>query len=557
MFKRASSLTFILLLIVALLSFWLRVWGIQFGLPFAYHPDEQQYILPAVGFVSGNFKPLAFYNPTLYPYLIGLVYTLVYLGLHLFGAFPAVFDLNAAWSPAMLPWTAGLIYLARFTSVAAGVLTTLLIYQLGRRAYSRETGLGAALMFGLTFLPAREAHFAVSDTPVALAVTAALYFCVRIVRRGRRPDYWAAGLALGLATATKYSAGLLLLPLAAAHLLSRRYHTWPERLRALGRPVLAGLIAIAAYLLVSPYTLLEYQEFWADFSENLGSARAGFQGLSLDPTGSGAIFYLRGLAWGLGWPLLGLSLLAVAFALWRRRRVDLVLLSLPLLGFFYMQRQEMYFVRWLVPFLPPLTVLAAETAHAGARRLAPARLGYPAFLAIILLCTLPSAYMSGRANQVFCRPDTRSQALAWIQQNIPPGSHLAVEVLSPPWGPPLTAPGLPLGPYLFAPVPDGGVTEVDLQQYRDWGAQYVIASSFHYARPLRNKARQQELAGRLEVLDRQAELVVVFEPYLSGHGYKDFFYHDQVYGPANDTLYRQRPGPVIKIYRLPNPAIPE
>ncbi|MBN1995187.1 MAG: glycosyltransferase family 39 protein [Anaerolineae bacterium] len=545
------------LIVITLFSFCLRLWGIQFGLPFAYHPDEQQYILPAIGVVSGNFQPLAYYNPTLYPYFIGVVYTLTYAGLKLFNAFPAFFDLNAAWSEPMLPWITGLVYLARYTSVAMGVLTTLMVYHLGRRAYSRETGLGAAIIFGLAFLPAREAHFAVSDAPVALGAAVTLYFCLNIVKRAHPSDYLWAGLTLGLSAATKYSAGLLALPLGAAHLLSQRYQHWPERLRRLWLVGLAGLIAIASYLLVSPYTLWQREEFWADFSENLQSAQTGFLGLDLDPAG-GAFFYLKGLIWGFGWPLFVLFLVAGLFALWRHRRADLVLFALPLIGFFYLQRQEMYFVRWLTPLLPPMAVLAAETIWVGVKRWSFSTLlrfvqndPWPKFLGLLvmLLLTLPSTYVALCADHVFSQLDTRTEALHWISQNIPPGSNLAAAVLAPPWGPPLAMPGLKIGPYNFVPVPDGGVAEVDLQQYRAWGVQYVIASSFHYARPLRDKAHQAQLAARMQALDENAALIALFQPYVAE--YDGFFYHDQVFGPADDTLYRRRPGPIIKIYRLP------
>ncbi|MCB0169489.1 MAG: glycosyltransferase family 39 protein [Anaerolineae bacterium] len=548
-----------LLILIVLGSFGLRVWGITFGLPFAYHPDEQQYILPGLGVVSGNFEPIAYYNPTLYPYFIGLVYTLTYLGLRLFGAFPDFFDLNSGWSQSMQPWITGLIFLARYLTVAVGVLTTVVVYQLGRRAYSRPTGLAAAIIFGLAFLPAREAHFAVSDAPTALGVAVTLYLTLNIVRRGHWSDYVGVGVALGLSAATKYTAALLIVPVGVAHLVSRRYTTWPQRLLQGWRGVLTGLAAVVSYLLVSPYTLLAWSEFWADFSENLQSAKEGFQGLNLDPAG-GAIFYLKGLVWGFGWPLLGLFLIAIVFLLWRHKRVDLVLLSLPLFGFWYMQRQEMYFVRWLMPFLPPLAVISAETLHAAARKVgqvsdlsgASQRLALlrPAALTIILalLLTLPSTYMTLQADHVFSQLDTRTEALQWMQANVPPGSSVAAEVLSPPWGPPLAMPGLDIGPYQFVPVPDGGVAEVDPQQYRDWGVQYIVASSFHYARQLRDQAHQAKLASHLQTLDQEAELVAIFQPYATG--YTGFFYHDQVYGPANDVLYRRQPGPEIRIYRL-------
>ncbi len=95
-----------------------------------------------------------------------------------------------------------------------------------------------------------------------------------------------------------------------------------------------------------------------------------------------------------------------------------------------------------------------------------------------MLLTLPSTWVAYQAGQVFSRFDTRSEALVWVRQNIPAGSRLAVELLSPPWGPPLAMPGLEVGPYDYAPVPDGGVAEIDLQQYHDWGVEYIIASSF-------------------------------------------------------------------------------
>jgi hypothetical protein len=539
------------------MSFWLRLWGIQFGLPFVYHPDEQQYILPAIGVVSGRFEPLAHYNPALYPYLIGVVYSLAYLGLKVFNAFPSAFDLNVGWSPPMQPWVTGMVYLARYISVAVGVLTTLMTYQLGRQAYNQTTGLAAAVIFGLTFLPAREAHYAVSDAPVALGTAATLYVCVDIIRRSKWSTYLWAGGVLGLSVATKYSAGLLILPLGVAHLLSQRYQSWLQRLGYSWLLGVAGVVAVMSYLVVSPYTWLEREEFWADFSENLESARVGFQGLELDPAG-GAIFYLKGLIWGFGWPLFLLFLGAVVLAGWRRRRVDLLLLTLPLLGFFYMQRQEMYFVRWLMPFLPPLAVLAAELAYTGMRRLAAFVRGSNLFawglsvewitVGAVILLTLPSIYVTLWADYVFSQLDTRTEALEWIRQNIPPGSNLAAEVLSPPWGPPLAMPGLGIGPYNLAPAPDGGVAELDIQQYRDWQVQYVVASSFHYGRVLRDKAHQDMLVAHLQALERQAELVAVFQPY--AQEYKGYFYHDQVYGPADDTLYREQPGPVIKIYRL-------
>jgi len=544
--------TRILLILITLFSFGLCVWGLQHGLPFEYHPDEQQYILPALDVVSGNFEPQAYHNPSLFPYLIGVVYTLTYLGMRLFNTFPDFFNLNAGWSQDMQPWVSGIIYLARYLSVAAGVLTTLLVYQLGRQAYNQTTGLGAALIFGLTFLPSREAHFAVSDAPVALATTTTLYFCLKIVKRGHWTDYLWTGVMFGLATATKYTAGLLIFPIITAHLLSRQYHNWGERFFTIWRVIITGAIGVLTFLLASPYTLLKHDIFWQHFSSDLQSGQMGFLGIELDPI-NGAAFYLRGLIWGTGWPIFLLFWGAILLAVWRRQRADLVLLSLPVVIFIYMQRQEMYFVRFLMPLIPPMCVLAAETIQFIVAWILKkqTQLNWSAptiCLAIILLLTLPSTFTAIRADYIFSQPDTRTQALEWIGQNIPPGSQLAVKALTPPWSPPLVMPGLNIGPYNFAQVPNSGVADVEMQQFHDWQVDYIIATSFYYAQPLRDKTYRAQREARMQALDEQAELVALFNPYLRDPG---FFYHDQVYGPANDVLYRKQPGPIIKIYRLP------
>jgi hypothetical protein len=160
----------------------------------------------------------------------------------------------------------------------------------------------------------------------------------------------------------------------------------------------------------------------------------------------------------------------------------------------------------------------------------------------------PSTYTAIQADIIFSRLDTRTEALYWIAENIPAGSKLATELLGPPWGPPLAMPGLQVGPYNFAPVPDGGVAELDLEQYRAWGVEYIVASSFHYARPLRDKTHQAQLAQRMNRLHDEATLIALFNPYLDE--YEGFFYHDQIFGPADDALQRKQAGPVIKIYQL-------
>src|SRR4051794_13622591 len=63
--------TRLLLLAIVALAFALRLWSLDFQLPWQFHPDENHYVLKAVSMVQdGNLNPKYFRNPSLYTYLL-------------------------------------------------------------------------------------------------------------------------------------------------------------------------------------------------------------------------------------------------------------------------------------------------------------------------------------------------------------------------------------------------------------------------------------------------------------------------------------------------------
>jgi hypothetical protein len=110
----------------------------------------------------------------------------------------------------------------RLPVVALGVLLGLLVWRWARRLYGEEAGLVA--LAGCAFCPSliAHAHLATTDVAFALAAAGALYLAQRWLERPRLPALLAAGVALGLAQLTKFSAVLLypiLLLLAVAALV--------------------------------------------------------------------------------------------------------------------------------------------------------------------------------------------------------------------------------------------------------------------------------------------------------------------------------------------------
>ncbi len=71
-------------------------------------------------------------------------------------------------------------------------------------------------MIAVAFLPVFYSHLALNDVPTLAPLCAALIGIAGIYRTGRTREYVLAGLGLGVAIATKYTAGIVLVTLVAA-----------------------------------------------------------------------------------------------------------------------------------------------------------------------------------------------------------------------------------------------------------------------------------------------------------------------------------------------------
>ena len=106
--------TFILLLIL-LLALSVRLLGINYGLPYVLYPDEAVIVNHAMAFGTGDLNPHYFIYPSLYMYVLFIVYGMTYIGGRLLGAFGSTDDfirlaemyvetINNAWCAIPLFW---------------------------------------------------------------------------------------------------------------------------------------------------------------------------------------------------------------------------------------------------------------------------------------------------------------------------------------------------------------------------------------------------------------------------------------------------------------------
>src|SRR5215470_16908340 len=165
-----------------------------------FHPDER-----AVAFAVGrlSLKPLQL-DPDFFAYGSLPIYLA-----KLTSAASAVIDPHGASYD-------GVIANGRRLSALIGALTVLLVIVLGTRLYDQSVGLLAGALLAACVLHIQNSRFMTVDVPLTFFVLLALMQLVRVCADGRTTQYLLAGVFIGLATATKFSAMPLFLPLGVA-----------------------------------------------------------------------------------------------------------------------------------------------------------------------------------------------------------------------------------------------------------------------------------------------------------------------------------------------------
>jgi hypothetical protein len=111
-----------------------------------------------------------------------------------------------------------LTYTSRALSALFDTLTILAAGLLAQKLFNRWAGVIAASLVCFAVLHIQNAHFGTVDTAVGLFATLTILMLVRFVRSQRLKDGLLAGVFMGLAVGSKANAGLLIVPMVAAHI---------------------------------------------------------------------------------------------------------------------------------------------------------------------------------------------------------------------------------------------------------------------------------------------------------------------------------------------------
>jgi hypothetical protein len=400
-----------------------RFWGIWFGVPHTQaRPDESVVASIALHFFSGDLNPHFFDYPTLFMYVLAGLYAGYFLAGRVVGRFLSIPHFMAAfqwdWSP--------FVVIGRCLSALLGTATVWVVFRIGALVGGARCGFIAAVFLSLSFLHARDSHFAVTDVAVTLLVCGSILALLEAHLERIPQKFFVAGLVGGLAASTKYNAVLLVIPAVLSQGMEVLDRTREGR-SIFGDRRLGLFLApfLVAFLVGTPYALLDWPGLLEGFRRVGGHLREG-HGVDL---GTGWLYHVSvSLRYGVGWPVLIAAPLG-ALALGARNLPAAILVcAFPAAYYVAAGPGRTVFVRYMIPVLPFVCILAAVAIDALVRGLARfgsrGRLATATATVLTGLAILPSAWNLVHFDALIGRTDNRLIAAKWIREHVAAGNTL-------------------------------------------------------------------------------------------------------------------------------------
>ncbi|MCB9422596.1 MAG: glycosyltransferase family 39 protein [Ardenticatenaceae bacterium] len=489
----------LLLLGCIALAVGLRVWGLNFGLPYVYHPDEVVAINGAQHMIkTGDWNPHFFHWPSLIFYLNAVLYELHFLIGKLLGLFQSTGDIPA---PVMLGMAVGYMpmpsiwLLSRVLTMSLGVGAVILAFLNGRTLMGKTAiGLLAAFLVAISPTNVANSRFVTPDTFATFFLMLAFYGTIHVFQTGQTRYYVLNGIAIGLAVSSKYNAALVAIPFLLAHF---HFHG----LKGIKDPRLygTGILSIAAFFATTPYAILDWPTFWEALQFDAAHYSTGHAGME----GNTLSWYLSYL-WRVEGLVFILAVLEIGRGIYGRSRKTILLALFPVIYFAFISSMVVRNDRTLLPAIPFFILLVANLLVAvydwlRQKPLSWRRYGTAALImvtAVTIIIPLNTTIKTGRR---ITAVDSRETARVWIAENLPPGAKITFESYAPYIDP---------GQFTVQYINDMKVNPLEV--YKADGTDYLVFSAGSYRRFFNDPERYANEIAIYEQLWSQLESVKIF-----------------------------------------------
>jgi hypothetical protein len=340
---------------------------------------------------------------------------------------------------------------ARIFTASVGSLSILICYLVAKKAYGKAVATLAAVFTAFTVLHIQISHFYALDVVLVAFMLATLYFTLAVARKGGYRAYIMAGMFVGLSVATRVNGFIVFFPLLVAHLIKEDWaasplqQSFPSLIKRLFQKefILACICALGVFLVVNPALVLDPSARSFFLWELMGAGGYFRPQRTLQFEGTTPLYYLTNLLfWGMGPLLETVSILGAIYALAKsRKKENAVFLTFIVMYFAIVGTQRNKYIRYVLPMLPILNILAAQFLHS--LKIAVQKQRYLRWAvggAISLTIAFSFLYAAAFTN-IYSLSDSRIEASQWIRQNIESGTVILVENDKDAYAPPLRFPG--------------------------------------------------------------------------------------------------------------------
>lgn len=505
------KIALILILFSALV---IRLYGVNFGLPYLYDPDEGVYLSSALHMLANHDpNPHWFGAPastTIYM-LAGIVSSEYVVGKAL-GIFKNSEDFVEKYYE-----DPSFIYLAgRIACGLFGLASVYLVYLIMLRVLNLSAALMSSALLAVSPLHVEFSKLIRMDIQLTFLLLVALWYCLKILDRQDWKNYLLAGFFIGLASVTKYYGIVFVVALVLSHFMSSGWTLKHFKM------LIGSFFAILVGAFIgSPFLFIDYKTALRDVLYE-----ATYEHVS--HTGEG---FFHNLWWYVTKASLasvgtvGLVLAAAGFFIWIRtnKKEGVIFSILPVVFLLFLSLLRLKWERWTMPAVPFLCMLAA-LAIVGVGS-AFQRWGRKAVCAttvlVFMIAWLPLVHSAYIQSREMSGVHTRTQAHDWIVASIPEGSKILNEIYGP---------QLPKNKYDVYYISNWGKLEQaskdgpanyrvggnvgrikDINEIRRAGMEYFVMSHM-YSRFLAEKEKYPKIVQNYETVMNSATLLHKINP---------------------------------------------
>jgi len=348
----------VLLGLIIIIALFIKVPYVKFGLPYVHNWDEPAIVNKAITIMqTGDLNPHYFHYPSLTTYIQLPFFVLNYYRLVSAGKINSIQDIELRGRTISHP---SFYAVSRLTMVFLSVLSIFMLFQIGKRYFNMEVGLLAALIMTFLAYDLEDLKPVSPNQTVSFFVLLTLFFLSLYLKKKKSVYILLTGLACGLATASKYNAFLVSIPIILGILFFSK-KKWRDITLLLPSSAFGFFIGC-------PYALFDMNTFLEHTGIEIRHYKAGHKDYEGPPGLFQFKFYLnefktwihRLLNFKSSWisPVLG----AIAYA-FRDFRGFVTVFSFPFFYLIYMSQQRVHFIRNMICMIPFLSLFIGIIFH--------------------------------------------------------------------------------------------------------------------------------------------------------------------------------------------------